>query len=228
MLPPGRAAMFEDFMPPPGARRPFGPRPWLFTLSVLLHLAAVGALLATGALTPGGGGEQPIEVLLLHAANAGGVETPPTPPLSPAERRAERERQAMLDRLVQPVGVPKVAPEAPSGAASPAPAAKPDVAGADLPVEAGGSVRRPQVIESSRVLPVYPEEAQRAGLEGLVVLKVEIDEQGRVGHVEVLRSLGHGFDEAAVAAVRQWRFRPATRDGKPIKVLHVIPFDFRL
>jgi TonB family protein len=61
-----------------------------------------------------------------------------------------------------------------------------------------------------------------------VVLKVVIDERGRVGDVEVMRSVGHGFDEAAVAAVRQWKFRPATRNGKPIKVVHVIPFDFRL
>jgi periplasmic protein TonB len=228
MLLPGRAAMFEDFMPPPGVRRPFGPRPGLLTLSVLLHLTAVGALLATAALAPGGRGEQPIEVLLLHAAMAGGVEARSTPALSPAARQAERERQAMLDRLVQPASVPAAAPEASSGAPAPAPAAKPDAAGADLPVEAGGGIRRPQVIEASRVLPVYPEEAQRAGLEGLVVLKVEIDEQGRVGRIEVLRSLGHGFDEAAVTAVRQWRFRPATRYGKPIKVFHVIPFDFRL
>ena len=85
------------------------------------------------------------------------------------------------------------------------------------------------LIESSGVTPVYPEEALRAGLEGLVVLEAIVDERGRVGHdIKVVRRLGHGFDEAAVAAVRQWRFRPATRDGKPIKVRRIFPIVFRL
>jgi TonB family protein len=217
--------MFEDFLPSPDARRPRLLRAALLALSVGLHLAAVAVWLAVGAQTRGGWGEQPIEVLLLHAANAGGVEAAEAP-LSPAERRAARERQAMLDRLVQPAAVSDSVPGATAASAT-APAGAGD-AGSDLPVAAGGGVIRPEVIESSRVIPVYPEEAQRAGLEGLVVLKVVIDERGRVGDVEVMRSVGHGFDEAAVAAVRQWKFRPATRNGKPIKVVHVIPFDFRL
>jgi TonB family protein len=217
--------MFEDFMPPPGERRPRRPRAGPLAVSVALHLAAVVALLGGAALARGGRGEQPIEVLLLHAANAGGAgAASPEAAASPAERQAERERQAMLDRLVQPAAVPDTA----AGAASTAAREGPGESASDLPVAAGGGVIRPEVIESSRVLPVYPEEAQRARLEGLVVLKVVIDEHGKVGNVEVLRSVGHGFDEAAVAAVRQWRFRPATRDGKPIKVVHVIPFEFRL
>ena len=214
--------MFEDFLPSPDARRPRRPRAGLLAFSAGLHLAVVAVLLAVGAQTRG---EQPIEVLLLHAANAGGVEAAEAP-FSPAERRAARERQAMLDRMVQPAAVFDSVPGATAASAT-APAGAGD-AGSDLPVAAGGGVIRPEVIESSRVIPVYPEEAQRAGLEGLVVLKVVIDERGRVGDVAVMRSVGHGFDEAAVAAVRQWKFRPATRNGKPIKVVHVIPFDFRL
>jgi protein TonB len=219
-----RSTVFEDFLPTSGARRSRRPRAGLLALSVGLHLGAVAVLLGVAAQIRSGRGEQPIEVLLLHAANAGGAGDAAEAPLSPAARRAELERQAMLDRLVQPSTVP----DSVTGTGSPAAPGGRGDGETDLPVAAGGGVVRPEVIESSRVMPVYPEEAQQAGLEGLVVLKVVIDERGRVGEIEVLRGVGHGLDEAAVAAVRQWRFRPATRDGKPIKVVHVIPFDFRL
>jgi protein TonB len=227
MLPPDARGMFEDSIAFSDRQRR---KAWPLAASVLLHLGAIGALALAAARAPApGAGERPIDVLFLSSAIRDPAAAPaaPTTPASPAEREAERERQAMFDRLVQPTAVPAAAPAAAAAAAAPAGGGSPP-GEADLPVEAGGGVVRPEVIESSRVLPVYPEEAQRAGLQGLVVLKVEIDERGRVGDVEVVRGMGHGCDEAAVAAVRQWRFRPATRNGTPIKVFHVIPFDFRL
>ncbi|HLX08232.1 MAG TPA: energy transducer TonB [Thermoanaerobaculia bacterium] len=221
--------MFEDSTLRPGTGRRSA---WPLAASALLHLAAIGALALAAARGPApGDGEQPIDVLFLEAAIRGAADAPARAP-TPAERQAERERQAMLDRLVQPSTVPAQPPApAPDAAAVSPPGTAGDGAlpgAADLPVAAGGEVVGPRVIESSRVVPAYPEAAQRAGLQGLVVLKVEVDERGRVGAIEVLRGLGNGFDEAAVAAVRRWRFRPATRNGKPIKVFHVIPFDFRL
>jgi len=61
------------------------------------------------------------------------------------------------------------------------------------------------------------------------MLQVQIDETGKVSeHITVLRSLGSGLDEKAMEAVRQWRFKPALRDGKPVAVPATIEVNFRL
>ncbi|HXO28798.1 MAG TPA: energy transducer TonB [Thermoanaerobaculia bacterium] len=223
--------MFEDSTPQRATARRSA---WPLAISVLLHVGAIAALVVAGARGPApDAGERPIDILFLRAARAANGEAEaPAAAASPAERQAARERQAMLDRLVQPTVIPGTEPAAAAAAApgTPRPAGAEAPAGeTDLPVEAGGGVVSPVLIESSGVTPVYPEEALRAGLEGLVVLEAIVDERGRVGHdIKVVRRLGHGFDEAAVAAVRQWRFRPATRDGKPIKVRRIFPIVFRL
>ena len=226
--------MFEDSTPRQATARRSA---WPLAISVLLHAGAIAALVVAGARGPAAdAGERPIDILFLRAARAArpadDAAEAPAAAASPAERLAARERQAMLDRLVQPTGIPGTGPAAAAVAApgTPGPAGAEAPGGeADLPVDAGGGVVGPVLIESSGVKPVYPEEALRAGLEGLVVLEAIVDERGRVGHdIKVVRRLGHGCDEAAVAAVRQWRFRPATRDGKPIKVRRIFPILFRL
>ncbi len=63
----------------------------------------------------------------------------------------------------------------------------------------------------------YPPEAQRAGLEGEVKLRLRIGADGRVEKATVVRDPGHGFGPAAVeSALRHFRFRPATRHGDPV------------
>ncbi|MDX2151712.1 MAG: M56 family metallopeptidase [Bryobacteraceae bacterium] len=79
-----------------------------------------------------------------------------------------------------------------------------------------------------RVEPTYTQEAKDAKLEGAVLLSVEIHPDGRVHNAKVVRSLGKGLDEAAVAAVEQWHFKPAMKDGKPVKVMARIEVNFRL
>lgn len=82
-----------------------------------------------------------------------------------------------------------------------------------------------------RVNPEYPSFARRAGLQGTVVLEVEVLRDGSVGAIEVLRSLSAGpggLDEAAVNAMRQWEFTPAKSGGQPVAVWVRIPIDFRL
>ena len=56
--------------------------------------------------------------------------------------------------------------------------------------------------------------ALRMGLEGDVMLKIEVDTDGKVTKAEVLKSAGSGFDEAAMKAVKQSRFEPAQEDGQ--------------
>jgi TonB family protein len=75
--------------------------------------------------------------------------------------------------------------------------------------------------------PVYPEQALAARISGTVVLELTIDETGHVTDVSVLTPAGHGFDEAAVAAVKTWTFDPATQGGVPIRssVEFSLPFE---
>ena len=89
-----------------------------------------------------------------------------------------------------------------------------------------GSATMPQVI--SRVNPLYPEDARRARVSGIVIVEAEIDQEGNVAWVHVLKPLPNGLGEAAADAVRQWRFTPATIDGKPVPVLFNMTTNFKL
>ncbi|MCI0707262.1 MAG: energy transducer TonB [Ignavibacteriae bacterium] len=75
---------------------------------------------------------------------------------------------------------------------------------------------------------VYPNEAKRADIQGMVFIEALIDEVGRVYQTTVLRGIGGGCDEAAAEAVRQTRFIPGIHKGQPVKVKMSIPIRFRL
>jgi len=77
--------------------------------------------------------------------------------------------------------------------------------------------------------PAYPLTARRRGIEGTVLLRVEIHAHGHCQHVRVKRSSGHAvLDRAAVEAVRQWRFVPARRGSQAVTAAVEVPITFRL
>jgi TonB family protein len=76
--------------------------------------------------------------------------------------------------------------------------------------------------------PEYSEEARLASLEGSVVLRVVVGANGKPGDARVIRGLGLGLDEKAIAAVGNWRFQPATKDGEPKDTQAQIQVNFRL
>ena len=78
------------------------------------------------------------------------------------------------------------------------------------------------------VAPDYTDQARRAGLEGEVLLEMVVTAEGLVTDVRVLRRLGSGLDERAIAAVQQWKFSPALRHGVPVAVLVEVAVEFRL
>lgn len=80
----------------------------------------------------------------------------------------------------------------------------------------------------SQTPPAYPEEARRAGVEGVVVLECIVDEEGRVVSAQVLRGQPLGLSEAAVEAVLQWRYEPVLKDGQPVVAAVVVTVNFRL
>ena len=76
--------------------------------------------------------------------------------------------------------------------------------------------------------PEYSEEAKKKNYEGVVVLFVVITPEGRAANIRVTKSPGLGLDEKAIEAVRKWKFKPATKDGKPIATQVPIEVTFRL
>ena len=76
--------------------------------------------------------------------------------------------------------------------------------------------------------PIYPEIAQVMGVQGKVTLWVMLDGFGRVADAQVAKPVGAGLDEAAVDAVKHWRFEAAKRDGLPVPVVMNIGVEFGL
>ena len=86
-------------------------------------------------------------------------------------------------------------------------------------------------IPIKQVPPKYPDVSRNAGIEGSVTLEVEIFADGTIGAIEVAKSLmsgSNGLDEAAVNAVRKWKFSPALKDGKPVAVWIMFDVNFVL
>jgi protein TonB len=76
--------------------------------------------------------------------------------------------------------------------------------------------------------PAYTDAARAAAVEGKVRVQLTVDETGRVVSVKLLQGLGHGLDEAALAAAKQAEFEPAVRCGKPTSATFNISMRFNL
>lgn len=88
----------------------------------------------------------------------------------------------------------------------------------------GPGLTPPHVLD--HVDPAYPPELLARGIEATVTLFVTVERDGTVGAVSVAESGGAAFDEAALAAVRTWRFAPALRDGSPVRARIRVPLHF--
>ena len=75
---------------------------------------------------------------------------------------------------------------------------------------------------------VYPEQARKSGVQGVVVVKATIDETGKVVSAEVVKSLSKECDQAAIDAVRKTEFTAGRVEGKTAKTEAVIPISFKL
>jgi len=90
----------------------------------------------------------------------------------------------------------------------------------------GGGVTAPIVL--SKKDPEYSEEARKAKYQGTVLLAIEVNPSGTATNIRVVRSLGLGLDDKAIEAVKQWKFKPGYKDGKPVTVAATIEVNFRL
>ena len=92
------------------------------------------------------------------------------------------------------------------------------------------SYEEPPVVVK-QVAPRYPRFVKKLGIEGQVWLNVEVLKNGDVGRIEILKSLNtgkNGLDQAAIKAVKKWKFEPAKNGGKPITVWVKFPLTFSL
>jgi TonB family protein len=89
-----------------------------------------------------------------------------------------------------------------------------------------GSLTEPVLLWKAE--PEYSDEARKAKIQGSVIMRVEIDARGQVQNISLSQGLGLGLDERAIAAVRQWKFRAGTRNGKPVPTNALIQVTFRL
>ena len=136
-------------------------------------------------------------------------------PPSPAAPAIERAR---------PEGMPHAISD---GLASPPPSIVVTPPGPDDP-KAGDYVYVEEFPEAiRRVPPAYPDAARQAKVEGTVALQVLVGRDGLVRDVKVVKSVP-GLDQAAIEAVRQWKFKPALTKGEPVAVWVMVPVVFTL
>jgi protein TonB len=121
--------------------------------------------------------------------------------------------------------VPEDVPGGVIGAMATAPPPPPPPPKKRQPIRVVGNVQSAKLIR--RVAPDYPELAKRTRVEGVVLLQVVVDEVGQVVETKILR--GHPLlTQAAVEAVRQWRYSPTLLQGEPIPVTAVVTVNFVL
>jgi TonB family protein len=74
----------------------------------------------------------------------------------------------------------------------------------------------------------YSREARKKKIQGPCLVKIIVDAQGLPQNPKVVRSIGYGLDEAALDAIKKYRFKPAMKDGHPVAVEMAIEVNFRL
>ena len=223
--------------------------PLLVSLSA--QLALVGAVLAPVLFFVGALPEVP--TMMAFVAEAPPPPPPPPPPPAPPAAKtatpparpvpttgaAPIEAPAAIqpERSIDPgdIGVPGgVEGGIPGGVVGgvvgglvadipppPPPAAAPPRA----PIRVGGQIQAPAL--AKRVEPAYPDLAVSARIRGVVILEANVDKDGRVVDVKVLRPANKLLEEAAITAVRQWQYRPLILNGlpEPFVLTVVLTFD---
>ncbi len=90
----------------------------------------------------------------------------------------------------------------------------------------GGDVKAPKIRFSPE--PEFSEAARYEKFQGVVVVDLVVDHDGKVRNVKIVRPLGLGLDEQAVAMIKTWSFEPAKLDGKPVPVEMNVEVAFNL
>lgn len=239
--------MFDDALLESQKSHSLGGRRLSLPVAIGLHAAVIGAFVGASAWFTGEAPEPVIPVLFPAASTAAsppppGGEQAPHGDRGPRSHAVQTQTQPDLARVddIGPVPVRESAAPADSEADSGGSGSRDGVIGGsgdrggqpgdDEPPDSGqilpigGDVRAPVLLQ--RVDPDYPESARRAHLEGMLILEAVITASGTVREVRILRPLNPLLDQAAVRAVRQWRYRPATLNGRAVPVYLTVTVRF--
>lgn len=236
--PTGRDVTFESLR---WERRDPDARSQALGVALALHAILLSLLLARGSQGPGG----PPRITHVFFDDAGrppGDRSVPSPTTDAAESPEARD-----DGAEEPAGTSSAEGETGADVEDPTagiigdeddlgPVRQPDVvivlenpdAGAPRVAGAGG-VSVPQVLPHTVVEPVYPEQARGTAVSGWVVVRITVSEDGVARGFEVLHTPapGLGFEEAFLAAVKNWRFEPSTYRGRPVAALYTLAWEFK-
>jgi len=113
-----------------------------------------------------------------------------------------------------------------AASADPAPAQQSSVSQNAKPVHIGGSVAPPKLLHSAE--PKLNNTIRLLKYSGKSLINLWVESDGKATHLSVVRALGLGFDESAVAAVQQYTFSPAMQDGKPVTVELNVEVNFQI
>ncbi len=232
--------MFETLIETRLDRRSFW-RPRIVAFALALHVAVLGMMWLRHFFTIPSIPEPNSEVMFARF-------TPPPPPPAPAPPKPAapkpvvKPQTPMPKELVQPEKTPDVVPTTPAPEPEPSAASESGVEGgveggvpggvlggvqSSEPLRVGGDVEPPEILQRLPK-PEYPPVARHARIEGIVILEAVIRSDGTVGNIKILRDLPLGCGQAAVEAVRQWRFKPGTLKGVPVDVYYSLTVNFRL
>jgi periplasmic protein TonB len=243
--------MFDDALVESRKSHALGGKRLSLPVAVGLHLAVVGAFVGASVWSTGEPPEPEVPVPMLFpipvAARVEALPGGPRGSATPRLRHSAGPRSVVSTS--PPVRLPDVMPDLPI-ASSEAQVLGPEIGGpndgngteigdpeAARPIGGGGGgggdilvpggdVRPPVLLE--RIEPDYPESARRAHLEGVVILEAVITTAGDVQELRILKTVNPLLDDAAARAVRRWRYRPATLNGRAVPVYLTVTVKFAL
>ncbi len=209
-------------------------RPWLALVWVLCtHLAVFAALRPQPQSLPAETVPEPITVSLLSAPQQ------PTPSATPIEN-AQKPVKKPVSKPVVPRLKPTTRPTAPSVEQTSAPITETSAPSAEPETRTAANNSKPADTQTyqppnfnaaylNNPAPNYPSLSRRLGEQGRVLLRVQVMEDGTAGSVELQTGSGSTrLDQAALEAVKKWRFIPAKRGEQPISASVVVPLRFSI
>lgn len=217
---------------PPAGRYGEGRRP---NLPAMILAAVIPAILFALAIQAG--------VTIIHKAQPRLVvlnlmPPPPPPPSSPAVPKAAPKAKPVATTPVVVPQIPIPAPlSAPAAVPAPQPPSPPAQSQSPAPAAPPAPPAPPSTVKASdlgtrmisAVAPSYPMESRRKREQGTVVLSLILDLAGRVSSISIAHSSGFDrLDDAALKAVRKWRWAPITRGGQPVMVKGEVEIPFVL
>jgi len=232
--------MFEGALIESAKRKSDSKRSVTLSLSVAIHGLVIGLALGASLWFVEDIPEPPIPVTFYAAA----PPPPPPPPAAPKPAAPKPEAPKPIQKpaeMVAPTVIPETVPQPLPAPEPEAPAAGEGVDGGveggvpggvlggvvggmeGEPLRIGGDVKAPVLIQ--KIEPTYPEAARKARMEGVVILEAIITASGSVEEVKVLKSVNPLLDASAVRAVQQWKYRPATLNGRAVRVYLTVTFN---